>query len=88
MATFPDAMDFAADRQQTLSSVAELARRAQAAGQLRPDFVLDDLVLMFMAHRGIRAASPGAQMGASQRFAALAIRAFHTSPGPALSPVA
>ena len=80
MTAFPGAADFAALRQYSLSSAAELARRAQEAGHLRPDFVVDDLVLIFMANDGIRAASPAARAAASRRFAALAIQAFHASP--------
>jgi AcrR family transcriptional regulator len=73
---YPSAMDFAAGRQYALSSVAGLARRAKDSGHLRPDFVLDDLILMLMANRGIHAASPAARVAASRRFAALAIQAF------------
>jgi hypothetical protein len=60
--------------------VAKLARRAKAAHRLRPDFVLDDLILMLMANDGIHAASPTARVAASRRFAALAIQAFQASP--------
>src|SRR3954447_6596399 len=49
MTAFPEVMDFAADREQTLRAVGELARRAQKTGQLRPGFVIDDLILMLMA---------------------------------------
>ena len=80
MAAFPDAVDFAALRQHALSSAAELARRAKEAGYLRPDFALDDLILVFMANDGIRAASPALRVAASRRFAALAIQAFQASP--------
>ena len=73
---FPGAMDVAADRRYALRATAELARRAKEAGHLRPDFVLDDLVLMLMANSGIRAASQAARVAASRRFAALAIRSF------------
>jgi hypothetical protein len=55
MSAYPDDLDFAADREYALRSVARLARRAQDAGRLRPDFVLDDLILMLMANSGIRA---------------------------------
>jgi AcrR family transcriptional regulator len=79
-AAYPDALDFAADRAYALRSIAALARRAKEAGRLRPDFVLDDLVLMLMANGGIRAASPAAAVGASRRFAALAIAALAASP--------
>jgi len=47
---------------------------------LRPDFVLDDLILMMMANDGIHATSPATRVAASRRFAALAIQAFRASP--------
>jgi AcrR family transcriptional regulator len=80
MSAFPDALDFAASREYALRSIAELARRAKGAGRLRPDFVLDDLILVLMANSGIRATSPTATVAASRRFAALAIGAFQASP--------
>lgn len=80
MSTFSHAMDFAAIRSYSLRSLAELAGRAKDAGHLRPDFVLDDLILVLMANSGIHAASPVAQVAASRRFAALAIQAFRASP--------
>jgi AcrR family transcriptional regulator len=79
MTAYPGAADFAALRRHSLSSAAELARRAKEAGHLRSDFVLDDLILVFMANDGIRAASPAARVAASRRFAALAIQAFQAS---------
>jgi AcrR family transcriptional regulator len=79
MTAYPGAADFAALRRHSLSSAAELARRAKEAGHLRSDFVLDDLILVFMANDGIRAASPAARVAASRRFAALAIQAFLAS---------
>jgi AcrR family transcriptional regulator len=89
MSAFPGAMDFAGDREYALRSIAGLARRAREAGRLRPDFVLDDLVLMLMANSGIRATSTAAAVAASQRFAALAIQAFQASPqAPPLPPAA
>jgi AcrR family transcriptional regulator len=85
MSAFPNAFDFGADREYALRGTAELARRAKEAGRLRPDFVLDDLILMLMANNGIRAASPAARVAASRRFAALAIQSFDAS--PAASPL-
>lgn len=78
-ATFPDALDFAADRNVSLQGVAELARRAKATGHLRPDFTLNDLVLVMVAHRGLRAGSADARLAASRRFAALTISAFEAA---------
>ena len=77
MAAFPGATDVAANRRHMLDSLAELARRAKDTGHLRPDFVLDDLILMLTANRGVHAASTAARVAASRRFAALVIQAFH-----------
>ena len=46
---------------------------------MRPDFVLDDLILVLMANDGIDATSPATRVAASRRFAALAIQAFQAS---------
>jgi AcrR family transcriptional regulator len=80
MTAFPEAMDFAADRERTLRAVGELARRAQQAGRLRPGFVVDDLVLMLTAHRGLQDTPRAARVTASRRFAAYVIEAFRAAP--------
>lgn len=80
MATYPNAIDFGAIREGTVSAIAELTRRAKATGHLRPDFVLDDLILVIMANDGIDATTTAARVAASRRFAALVIAAFRTSP--------
>ncbi|MGW4489871.1 TetR/AcrR family transcriptional regulator [Amycolatopsis sp. NPDC004368] len=82
---FPRAMDFAANRTSSLTSAARLIRRAQDTGQLRPDVVLDDLILMIMANDGIHASTPAVRIAASRRFAALIIQAFQAP--PATSPL-
>ncbi|MFD7992619.1 TetR/AcrR family transcriptional regulator [Streptomyces mexicanus] len=80
MTAFPEAMDFAADQERTLRAVGELARRAQQAGRLRPGFVVDDLVLMLTAHRGLQDTPRAARVTASRRFAAYVIEAFRAAP--------
>ncbi|MFJ4326911.1 TetR/AcrR family transcriptional regulator [Streptomyces tricolor] len=80
MTAFPEAMDFAADQEQARRAVGELARRAQETGQLRPGFVVDDLILMLMAHRGLQGAPRAARATASRRFAAYVIEAFRAAP--------
>jgi AcrR family transcriptional regulator len=76
LATYPDAVDSSASRELTLKSVAKLARRAKASGQLRRDFELGDLVIMLTAHRGLQASTPATRLAASRRFAALTVKAF------------
>jgi AcrR family transcriptional regulator len=73
MSMFPDTIDFSAHRIGMLRSLAALARRAKDAGALRSDFVIDDLVLILMAGRGLAAATPDQRVVAARRFSALAI---------------
>ncbi|WP_233224092.1 TetR/AcrR family transcriptional regulator [Amycolatopsis sp. CA-128772] len=73
-AEFPHALDFAADRERAVQSIAELTRRAREAGHLRADVELDDVILVLMANSGLQGTSPAARVAASRRFAALAIR--------------
>ncbi|MER6159584.1 helix-turn-helix domain-containing protein [Streptomyces sp. NPDC001868] len=87
VSAFPRAIDFAANREQAWGKFAELARRAKAAGGLRPDFVPDDLIMVLMANSGIRTTSPTAAVAASRRFAALLIQGMRTQPAiPPLPP--
>jgi AcrR family transcriptional regulator len=73
---FPDSVDFTAHRTGMLRDLAELCRRAKAAGKLRPDFVLDDLVLIILAGRGLSGGPVEARVAAARRFSALAIDAL------------
>ncbi|WP_223771197.1 TetR/AcrR family transcriptional regulator [Streptomyces huiliensis] len=84
---FPRAIDFAADRERALGKAAELVRRAKAAGGLRADFVLDDLIMVLMANGGIRTTSPDDAVTAARRFAALLIQGMRADrAGPPLLP--
>jgi AcrR family transcriptional regulator len=76
VSAFPGAVDLAADRAIALGSLAELVRRAQEAGHVRAGVSVDDVVLMLLANRGLRAGSTAARLAASQRFAALTIHAL------------
>lgn len=80
VSAYPGAADVVTERQYTLRAVAALARRAKESGRLRPDFVVDDLILALMANRGIRLSSPAHQVTASRRFAKLLIQAFEARP--------
>lgn len=81
ISAYPGAVDLAEAREHALTAIAELARRAKAAGRLRTDFVVGDLILVLMANSGINAPSPAARVTASRRFAALAVQAFRAVPG-------
>jgi len=87
LSAFPGAPDVAG-RAYTVQAVAGLAQRAKDAGRLRSDFVLDDLILVLMANKGIHTRSTTTQVMASRRFAALVIQAFEARPWHAPLPPA
>lgn len=88
LSTYPGMTDVAEGREYTVKAVAGLAQRAKDAGHLRSDFVLDDLILVLMANKGIHAASTAGQVKASRRFSALVIQAFEACPRHAPLPPA
>ncbi len=57
-AAFPHALDFAADRERAVQSIAELTRRAREAGHLRPDVEPADVLLVLTANGGPRRGFP------------------------------
>lgn len=73
----PRVDSLAAERNRILFRLRTIIDRAKDAGDLRPDFVLDDLVLVLMANEGIRAGSPQQRTAAARRFAALVLESFH-----------
>jgi AcrR family transcriptional regulator len=88
VSAFPDSADFRRARDHALRSAALLVRRAKDDGRLRPDVVLEDLVLALMANGGIRAPSQPVAVAASRRFAALLIESFRARPDSAPLPPA
>ncbi len=74
--TFPAARQFEAERDRAYQGFLDLVCRAQAAGQLRGDFVPEDLPMLLMANAGVVAGTADAAPGAWRRFAAYMIQAF------------
>jgi len=74
--------DHADRRRAALQSLAALGRRAQAAGALRPDFTIDDLVLVLLAGRALGSLPQEKREAATRRFAALAVDAFRAPAAP------
>lgn len=68
-----------AHRASLLRKLAQLAERAKVTGALRRDFVIDDLVLVLLAGRGLSSTPPSDREAAARRFAALTIDAFRQS---------
>jgi AcrR family transcriptional regulator len=86
MSANPEGDTFVEHRTSLLRKLAELARRAQAAGGLRSDFVIDDLVLVLLAGRGLSSTHPSRREAAGRRLAALAIDAFRRTDANAVLP--
>lgn len=86
---FPSSADFAAHRTTMLRALSELCRRAQRAGSLRDDFVIDDLMLVLLAGRGVASVPANVRVASARRFSALAIDGLRAAGGRAtLPPVA
>jgi AcrR family transcriptional regulator len=68
-------------RQELLGLLQGVARRAQAAGALRRDFVISDLLLILSAGRGLHAERSDLLPAAARRYAVLAIDGFTAVPG-------
>jgi len=79
-----DGTTLAEHRAELLQKLSMLAARARAAGALRPDFVVDDLVLVLLAARSLPPSPDTA--AAARRLAALAIDAFRASDAHATLP--
>jgi AcrR family transcriptional regulator len=87
LSAYPQAVDVAPERERGLRAFTRLARRAQRAGVLRADLVPDDLVLLLMANRGVRAGTPAATAAAARRLAAFLLQSLQAPAAPLPPPV-
>jgi AcrR family transcriptional regulator len=76
--SFPTARGVRTQRAREYRRFAELVRRAQRQGALRPDFVTEDFVLLLMANAGVVRTTRDPAPQAWRRFARLMIDAFRT----------
>lgn len=79
MSANPGTDTFTEHRGALVQMLTALSRRAKAAGHLRRDFVIDDLILVLLACRGLASTPPGSRKAAASRLGALAIEAFRAS---------
>ena len=90
LAAFSANATIEAERLRAVENIAVLIERAKATGQLRADFVPDDLTLVLMANNGIVADTSEAAQAASRRLVAYLLdsfRAEHARPLPPPAPV-
>jgi AcrR family transcriptional regulator len=72
-------------RQRAYQDFAQLVRRAQAAGELRADFVPEDFILLVLANQGVLRGTEEAAPLAWQRFLALVLDGCRAEGAHALS---
>lgn len=70
----------------TVQKVKDLIGRAQDDGELRPDVVVADIVVMLLANAGVLRATGASAPDAWRRFAALMVDAFRAQPETPLPP--
>ena len=73
--TFPTAKRFEADRGRAFADFTTLVERAKAAGELRADFVPEDLPMFLMANAGVLAATVDAAPAAWRRLVGYLVQA-------------
>jgi AcrR family transcriptional regulator len=81
--TFPTAKRFEADRDRAFADFVTLVDRAKAAGQLRADFVPEDMPMFLMANAGVLSATADAAPGTWRRLVGYLLQAC-AAPGQPL----
>jgi len=74
--TLPRAREFHAERARACTAISELARRCQESGELRSDFVVEDLILLLVANGAVSAAVGQAAPDLWRRLAGYMLQAF------------
>ncbi|MDI1461260.1 TetR/AcrR family transcriptional regulator [Catellatospora sp. KI3] len=86
LTAFPTAVDYERERARAEDGFVRLAERAVAAGSLRADFALADLIMLLVANDAVIAAAPAGQASAaSRRLVAYLLQSFaagHDRPLP------
>jgi AcrR family transcriptional regulator len=75
LSTYPRAFD-RVGRRESVTVLAGLLARAKAAGAVRADVHVEDVVLVLRANDGLRGGTSQERLAASRRFAALAVRSL------------
>ncbi|CAN5363933.1 TetR/AcrR family transcriptional regulator [soil metagenome] len=81
MSASPAAALFTEHRRTLLRMLAELGERAKKTGALRSDFVIEDLVLILMAGRGLSSTTSAHREASARRFAQLALDGLRAERG-------
>jgi AcrR family transcriptional regulator len=84
--TFPSAKAVEASREQARRKAVEVIRRAQDAGALRPDFVIEDVPFILIANGAYLEATRGIAPDAWKRYVALLLDALRSDRAGPLPP--
>jgi AcrR family transcriptional regulator len=84
-ASLPGAFDLGVERHEAEQKLTELVRRAQVTGRLRPDFRVEDLVLVLKAVSGVATNAAEGAAG-SRRLIAYLLQSFETGGDRPLPP--
>ncbi len=79
-----DELDLRSEQAAAFAAFADLVQRAKNANRLRPDFAPADLISLLIAHDALLGAFPGEPIAASERFLAVMLSAWSTTPAPQL----
>ncbi|MEU6789721.1 helix-turn-helix domain-containing protein [Nonomuraea angiospora] len=90
LTAFPDAIDYERTRMRAEQGLAEVVRRAKAAGRLRADFDVADLTLLLKANCGVATGTNEVAAAGSRRLVAYLLQSFraeHAEPLPPAPPL-
>jgi AcrR family transcriptional regulator len=86
LTAFPGAIDYEEARARAEQGLAEIVRRAKAAGRLRADFDLADLTLLLKANHGVTADVGSPAAASSRRLVAYLLQSFRAESAEPLPP--
>ncbi|MFY0510127.1 TetR/AcrR family transcriptional regulator [Streptomyces anulatus] len=80
LSRFPGGTAYAGERDRAEEGLALLVRRAKAAGALRPDFDVSDVVLVLLANSGVANGAGPEAAAASRRLVGYLLESFRATP--------
>lgn len=86
LSAYPAELDLRSEQTAAFEAFADLVQRAENANRLRPDFTPADLISLLITHDALLGSFPGEPIAASERFLAVILSAWSTTPEPQLPP--
>lgn len=86
LSAHPDELDLRSEQAAAFATFIDLVQRAKSANRLRPDFTPTDLISLLISHDALLGSFPGETVAASERFLAINLSAWSTTPERHLPP--